>query len=165
MAGAGANAKTNSESLTSSFMRIAFTFSHLQPAALAKTGWQWLWLKCLRPPHAKPTIGPARIEIISSFIGGGHFRACGGWSLDWHSSSGSAACYCHLPSNDMSIASSIGRRTMVGGLEMFTFNSGAGDTGSTSPASSVQAVACMFLFFRPRVFFLPSNGRSFFTGP
>ena len=40
MAGAGANAKTNSESLTSSFMRIAFTFSHLQPAALAKTGWQ-----------------------------------------------------------------------------------------------------------------------------
>jgi hypothetical protein len=40
MAGAGANAKTNSESLTSFFMCMAFAFSHLQPAALAKTGWQ-----------------------------------------------------------------------------------------------------------------------------
>jgi hypothetical protein len=38
MAGAGENAKTKSESLTSFFMRMAFTFSHLQPAAFAKTG-------------------------------------------------------------------------------------------------------------------------------
>ncbi len=30
-------------------MRIAFTFSHLQPAALAKTGWQW----CIIHLHQK----------------------------------------------------------------------------------------------------------------